>query len=399
VWKRRYGGLNNLKSIQNRFAIFVLAAAVLAGMACSFSLPGAGPSPTAPQVGEARPSQAPQATEGGQAMQVPAELETRVTGGLKTLVPTLASGGQKAPQLSSVGTNLDTLDSYHMSFVIDVNGSDKNKKPATQHVSILQEVIQSKNQSHLKMSGISLAGAGDNGSLDIYQIDQQSYLFSNSGDARAAPSCLSFSASQPTIDTNSLLKPEDMLKDIQIQELIAKGEMVNGVKTDHYKVSQANLGFGTSKDASGDIWIAEDGGYAVKFTGTATGSFDIGDNSIDGTLTWEYNLTGINSLQAIGLPPECESQQDAMGDLPVPPGVSDIANLGKLISFSSPDKPAVVADFYRAALPDKGWKITNDSGLGADLVTLDIRKGDQTMTILITGEPNSGGSSILITSK
>ena len=365
---------------KNRFAIFVLVAAVLANMACSVSLPGSSTAVPTPEATQ------PAAT------QVPALVATKAAAALPT-------AGQTGTQLPGVSGNLDALDSYHMSLAITITGTNQAKKAVTQNISLLQEVIKSKNESHIQMSGISLAGASDNGLLDIYQMDKQSYMDSKSGDSNAAPSCISFSSDKPTFNENSLLKPDQLLKDVQIVATIAKGEHVNGVTADHYKVTQADFGYGTITHSNGELWSAQDGRYAVKYTGIADGTFDFSGDSIVGSMTWDYELTAINSLAAITLPAECQSEQNALGDLPVPPNATDIGNLGTLVTFSSPDKPSAVADFFRQALPGKGWKITNDSGLGADLFTLDISKGDQNKTIMITGDSQTNGSSVLITSK
>src|SRR5512140_2679198 len=105
-----------MKMVKNRFAVFVLTAAVLGGLACSFSLPGAAPAPTTTQT--AHPSATPEATQALQATPGPASLATRAAGALTTkVVPTVPSGGQSAPQLQSVGANLGSLDRYRMSFM------------------------------------------------------------------------------------------------------------------------------------------------------------------------------------------------------------------------------------------------------------------------------------------
>jgi hypothetical protein len=185
-----------------------------------------------------------------------------------------------------------------------------------------------------------------------------------------------------------------MVKNIETESLIARGEMVNGIKADHYKLRKAALGFGGAI-SSGEMWVAQDGGYAVKLITTSDGTFNITADEIKGALTMEYNLTNINQVKEIVLPLECTKQAEGLSDLPMPTNATNVANLGGIYTFNSPDKPSVVADYFRKELPGKGWKITGDNSLGTDLLTLEIEKAGKKMSIMISTD--GAGASVLIT--
>jgi hypothetical protein len=168
------------------------------------------------------------------------------------------------------------------------------------------------------------------------------------------------------------------------------------VKADHYKVEQSNLGFGTTTSQSGEVWLAQDGGYMVKFTGTAQGDFTIFSDTTKGTVTWNYDLTDANKLKEIVLPTECKEAAAGISDLPIPPNATDQGNLGDLITFTSPDAPKVVGEYYRKNLPLQGWKILSDTNMDT-VVMMTIQKDTRKYSIMIASGSANKGSSVVIT--
>ncbi len=189
-----------------------------------------------------------------------------------------------------------------------------------------------------------------------------------------------------------------MMKDIIPGALIARGELVNGVKTDHYKVDKVGVGFGELTSESGEVWIAQDGGYAVHFVGQAEGTFDL-STSVKGQMNWTYDLKDVNQAFTIEVPEICANQQSALGDLPVPDNATQINSLGQIVTFGTPDKPDVVAKYFRDNLPGKGWKITEDSTMGDALFMLTAEKDGKVLSIMIAADDKTQGTSVIITSK
>ncbi len=158
------------------------------------------------------------------------------------------------------------------------------------------------------------------------------------------------------------------------------------------------MGFGELTSESGEVWIAQDGGYAVHFVGQAEGTFDL-STSIKGQMNWTYDLKDVNTTFTIDLPEICANQQNALSDLPIPDNATKVSSLGQIITFGSPDKPDVVAKYFRDNLPGKGWKITEDSAMGDTLFMLTAEKGEQTLSIMIAADDQTQGTSVIITSK
>jgi hypothetical protein len=78
-------------------------------------------------------------------------------------------------------------------------------------------------------------------------------------------------------------------------------ETVNGISTRHYTTTYQHIGphwEGELQDASGDVWIADEG-YPVKYRFTATGLDEDGER---GTIVWTMELDDVNEDLIIEAP-------------------------------------------------------------------------------------------------
>jgi hypothetical protein len=157
---------------------------------------------------------------------------------------------------------------------------------------------------------------------------------------------------------------------------------------------QSAISFGAFASAEGDAWIAQDGGFLVKYVGTATGKNNaLLGKMAEGTFTWEYNVQDANQVEVIDLPKECEGQKPA-DDIPVPPNATDKNGFGQTLTFKTPDAPADVAAFYKRELTARGWKAGDENAMG-ELQMLSFSKETRKLSITITKE-EQGGSTVLI---
>ncbi|MGQ9816079.1 MAG: hypothetical protein ACUVR3_13185, partial [Candidatus Roseilinea sp.] len=177
--------------------------------------------------------------------------------------------------------------------------------------------------------------------------------------------------------------------------LVERGVTVNGVRTDRYTFDETSIGFGVFSKASGDMWLAQEGNFVVKYVGTATGKMLMFGGDIDGTATWNYQLEEINTLSSIELPPECVAQKPA-DDIPVPAGATDKGQFGGMITFKTTDTAEQVAKFYQAEMPAQGWTEGEASEFG-DMRTLSFTKDDRSLSIMIS--LGDDGTSVIITEK
>ena len=73
----------------------------------------------------------------------------------------------------------------------------------------------------------------------------------------------------------------------------AGNEAINGVSSDHYTFDEHALGLAGRATSKGEMWVASDGGYIVKYLLTTKGDATYFGEGVEGTLSWDYELTGI----------------------------------------------------------------------------------------------------------
>ena len=147
--------------------------------------------------------------------------------------------------------------------------------------------------------------------------------------------------------------------------------------------------------SKGDVWVAQDGGYGVKYVGQATGKDStLGSSKMaQVTYNWTYDVTEINAVKPFALPAECEAAKPA-NDLPVPPNATSKAQIGGITSYKVPDKVAAVVDYLRKALTGAGWTEAEGGVVADESANLNFAK-DKRKLMIIVGK-DSDGTTVLI---
>lgn len=311
------------------------------------------------------------------------------------IVQQLPAGGEEM-DIADINEGLTGLTSYRMYLQMKVDGLDENGQPAKGTVEIINEVINGSKDNRLAMdiTGDILKDAqAMGGHIEIIRVGDTQYMLF--GEAGGEPTCMSFPADDTTANETPI-NPNDMLGDLKKVKLVARGETVNGIVTDHYKADANSLSSDTFTDGEGDIWVAQDGKYVVKFTGTGTGDIDLMSSGTKSKtkLDWVYELQDVNKVTEI-VAPECKGATGA-DDIPVPENATEVSNLGGLMTFKSADDVKTLTEFYKTRLPENGWKEAGDPTELDTMAILNYTKDNRKLSIMITKE-DAGGSSALIT--
>jgi hypothetical protein len=129
-------------------------------------------------------------------------------------------------------------------------------------------------------------------------------------------------------------------------------ETVNQVSAVHYRFDQSALPrFKTTGDTSGDVWVAEKGGYVLRYSLTAAGPQESSGKGLEVSQSYQYEL--IPDSPAPALPDGCAP---VPMDLPVVDGARNVNRTGGLVTFDTGSNPRGVIDFYEQKLPGLGWK-------------------------------------------
>jgi hypothetical protein len=325
------------------------------------------------------------------------EITKAVAAATKQVKPagTSAPEATEAPSKSDSGFSVDNLDknlnklkSYREHVVYTFEGKDAKGNSSKGGLDLLQEVVVASNEQHIKMTRSGSRDAGK--AYETFQVGGSMYIYNNTGGADS--SCTSFSSSSnPSTDPTAMYSPRDFLGSLQNAKLVNKGENVNSIVADRYAASDKDLAMGLFTSAKADIWVAQDGGWVVKYVGEATGKSPLLGANTEGKITWDYNVEDANKIEKIALPPKCAASKPAE-DIPVPDNVTDKGNLGNMVTFKSPDDIAKITEFYRTKLTAQGWKEA-EGGLEG---MMSFSKDNRTLTILISKE-GSGGANVVIT--
>lgn len=161
-------------------------------------------------------------------------------------------------------------------------------------------------------------------------------------------------------------------------------ETVNGVEADHYTFDERALGE-TGIKSSGELWVASQGGYIVRYLLTTTGGGDYFGEGIEGKLSVDYELTNINQPVDIPVPEGCSQ---GMVDAPRLADASNITSGPGFLKYESASSVAEAAAFYQEQLPTLGWTPLGDPDLRDTFVSLAFTKGEQMLSVVITQSEN-----------
>jgi len=261
-------------------------------------------------------------------------------------------------------TGLETLSAYRILMSIK-RGEDtsetiyeKAANPAITRLSIATD-------------GIAIKYAEDSSAIEVYETDGVTYV-------RFSPNepWILFATVEETLKTPELAELVNQLGNIPpTTQVSSEVESVNGVSVHQYSFDNHDIdGIATN----GTIWVAEEGGYIVKYEA----------NSIDATIPLQiiYDLSQPNGNFTIALPedtaegtklgsikdgetaPSTENDDpDAPpptptvtpipppDDVPIMPEAENLTSTGDKITYHSPRGMGDAFNFYYLQLPAKGW--------------------------------------------
>jgi hypothetical protein len=165
-------------------------------------------------------------------------------------------------------------------------------------------------------------------------------------------------------------------------------ETVSGIEANHYTFDQRAIGMEGLAEASGEVWVAADGGYVLRYTLTEQGDANYFGEGTEGTVTWDYTLDP-SAPATIAIPDDCPA---GLIDAPVMDDAQNTQQLPSVTMFETPSDAAAVLTFYSQQLPALGWTQQGEPVV-TDVMTLaTFLQGDQQLSLIIT--PTDAGSKV-----
>jgi len=255
---------------------------------------------------------------------------------------------------------LDKLKSYRVRMQYSLDGMSDANKTQSMSIELAHEVVAAGKDQHINVSTMT-AGVTNNGGLEVYQVRKASYVFN----PRAQGSNRCTRTSQ-LVDPTAVLKPSEILSGLQTATLVKRGETVDNMSTDHYAADSTGFTAGQYATAGADIWIAQNGGYVVKYTGRAVRKDPKLDAGGESAVTWDYRIEEANRIDAIQLPPECLTAKPPnmlmtarlSKDIPLPGVITRQNTANAITTLYTPDDAGTVEAYYKQELATRGWSET-----------------------------------------
>jgi hypothetical protein len=314
-----------------------------------------------------------------------------------TAEPTAASepvtGGDLALDSRNVG--LDKLKSYRVTWKADW-ATTKDGKTENTTWDWREEYSADPNLFHFTWKGTDASGK-EQGGLELWQMWQSGGLASMvSIDQEGTKSCSSLlNPSEDWVPTG-FFSPS-MLGSLSGAKY-AGTEVVNGIRSNHYKYDEKAAKLAGFDKVSGEIWVAADGGYVVKDTvsweggagpfGAPTAAGESGKGG------WTWELTDPNSTFTIPLPDGCHSAADG---LPVISGAYRNTVTGDVAVYQTLSTPAKVVAFYQEQMTAGGWKQSGEPASKDGVATVEFTKDGQKASVTITTKGQTSDVMIKVT--
>ncbi len=303
---------------------------------------------------------------------------------------------------------LGELSSYRVNFIMKFDGQSGGQ-PSKGRIEMTMEETQNPPASHLMMTmeGDTVEEVGGANEMDIYMMGDTVYM----KNAAMGDSWISFSGGDAESFEEGFFAPDEQLE-MPDTANCSGTETVNGVEAKHCSFTEKDVADDevVMESLQGDVWVAVDGGYIVKYTMTATG-YGSGTDEEGlfgfGDVSFEYNLTDANGDFTITLPPEAENaggmdmgglgdDNADPGDIPVLDDAEELMSMGGLVTYYTAAGVSDVVDYYRQQLPALGWIENTDQGYSDDSTALlNFGKDDQSMMVTVTIE--DGRTSVIVT--
>lgn len=306
---------------------------------------------------------------------------------------------------------LDALDSYRMVVAYDTKGTNSEGKPVDDSVEIISEYTKDPEVRRMAITFVDNINAdvGTN-TMETYQIGDDMYMYAGEEMGWMRVSTEESPFSDPEM---SMLVNANIFGNLKEMQRVRPDQRINGIDSRHYQFDEKVLGkiFGDRTDnvsASGDIWIAKDGGFVTKYLLTvaveegAGGVFDA--SMVEGTLEMSFELQDVNEDIKIELPEEAIASASLAGfgeqPFPTPPN-SRVQSASAAFTMIESDTPvAEVIAFYQQALPDLGWTQDESGSMSfGDMASLAFTKDDLRLSVLISSDSSTGKTQVIASSE
>lgn len=293
------------------------------------------------------------------------------------------TGSQANALLSDPQVGLDGLDDYTASLTVSFKGTQAGQ-PVDQTDSYVQSEWPKLAAQFTSINTMDDSGAhqvylsGVVGEAQYFQADPGSPCSVNWGAAAKVPASFSPAFLLPAVTTAKLVDEQTL----------------DGIASQHYTFDAASLVLPVDATASGEVWIAKDGGYVVKYVLDITGSDSVFGVGASGTRHLEYALSKVGAQAQVVYPAGCDP---VLSDIPAMKDASDLTRLPGLLDYSTNATQNDIFAFYQDKLTAMGWQKLTDDGIGTDSATTSFIRSDSSVDATVAVEVEGSSQRVTVT--
>ncbi|HMD90888.1 MAG TPA: hypothetical protein VKF38_17160, partial [Anaerolineaceae bacterium] len=223
-------------------------------------------------------------------------------------------------------TGLSALSSYQFSYTTAVKGTQKGQ--AFESNLTINGLVNGANSSEL----VQQTSTGDS---DFYL--QRVVLNGTEFSQQASGGICRTAASVSALVSDQTLKLPPVFG-----AKIAGQETLSGISATHYSFDEKAVPWqaGQNGKASGDVWIAQPGGYVLKYVL----NIQLPSGDFQGSRSWSYALSAIGSGTQVSMPKGC---LPLITDIPMMAGAAQVKQLPAFQSYIVNAGLQQVASFYK----------------------------------------------------
>jgi hypothetical protein len=306
------------------------------------------------------------------------------------------SGDNATAPINDLGYGLSELESFQIELVQSLDGVDQAGNPIILTVTNTQEIIKPLQIFHLILRSETAIETSQ--FFEVYRFGNEVYLI-DSDQNTGEIACTAFTEDLEAFNASEIDAGLSLIfSDLSVGEKVEEGVLVNDILTDHYLVNDLKMANSNLENANGEIWFAQNGGYIVRFEGIATGESVSVVEGVQGsgTIKWTFNLSEVNQITEITLPKTCSLMAEGgINDIPVPEDAMEVTKIGSMLSFSTSQEPAELAEYYRLEMANSAYQLKEEI-VYEDFYAYTFEKAEETVTIILALGKSGGSEATII---
>jgi predicted small lipoprotein YifL len=301
---------------------------------------------------------------------------------------------------------LEKLESYRLVVAFSSKGTSAAGEPIDDMAEIITEYTRDPEARRMVMNFVDNTDpSADQGAMESFQIGNDMYMFAGEDVGWMRVSTEESPFADPEL---SMITSGNIFSNLEEMRRVRPDQRIGGIDSRHYQFNEQVLGKVFGEDvgdvtATGDVWIAKDGGFVTKYVLTievAGGNGGIFDpNLASGVIEMSFELQDVNSDITIELPEEAAAGVNLAGfdgAFPMPEGASIKAASANFAMIESDAPAAEVLAFYEEALAALGWAKDEQGSMSmGDMASLAFTKAGVQLSLMVSQDSDTGKTQIM----